>query len=62
MIAFWLKFGSLHVDKKTFVNNSVPGRGVGWGTLTFAYYRGSDYLFWFKILNFAIFWGMLSKL
>ena len=30
-------------------------RGVG-GTLTFAYYRGSDYLFGFKILNFAIFW------
>ena len=28
------------------------------GTLTFAYYRGLDYFFWFKILNFTIFLGV----
>ena len=27
-------------------------------TLTFACYRGSDYVFGFKILSFAIFWGV----
>ena len=33
--------------------------GDPWGaTLIFACYRGSDYIFGFKILNFAIFWGV----
>ena len=31
-------------------------RGGGGGGVTFACYRGSDYIFWFKILNFTIFW------
>ena len=31
---------------------STPGGGI---TLTFAYYRGSDYFWGFKNLNFAIF-------
>ena len=33
-------------------------RGLSGGTLTFAYYRSSDHFFRFKILNFAIFWGV----
>ena len=39
------------------VPGTQGGGGVGRGTLTFAYYRGSDYFFGFKILNFAFFRG-----
>ena len=47
-------------DLYTDQHGHPPGvGGGGGGTLTFACYRGSDYLFfWFKSLNFAIFWGV----
>ena len=42
---------------KIFCCNLVLNIPGAVGTLTFAYYRGSDYLFGFKILNFAIYFG-----
>ena len=41
-----------------FRNILLPAQVWGRGTLTFACFRGSDYCFGFKILNFAICLGV----
>ena len=48
IITFWLKFGSLHIDKKKFVNNSVIIPPV------YKVYRGYMYIdFVFSVTMFV---------